>query len=105
MGRRSIGSSSRSRCFPPLALKKRCPTNRTIVRFSFRSLNQVDLKKVSQGFHGQPGYEEPTETDGINIANRHLEAKARHSGAWTYALVARDVETLWLCGAARLSTP
>eukprot|EP00971_Amphidinium_carterae_P319360 6347297-Amphidinium_carterae.2 len=24
-----------------------------------------------------------------------LEAKARHSGAWTYALVARDVETLW----------
>eukprot|EP00971_Amphidinium_carterae_P225901 4480257-Amphidinium_carterae.1 len=37
-----------------------------------------------------------TDTDGISIANRYLEAKARHSGAWTYALVARDVETLWL---------
>eukprot|EP00971_Amphidinium_carterae_P221158 4390647-Amphidinium_carterae.1 len=59
---------------------------------------QVDLKKVSQGFHGQPNYEEPTETDGITIANRYLEAKAMHSGTWTYTLVARDVETLWpLC--------
>eukprot|EP00971_Amphidinium_carterae_P194627 3862086-Amphidinium_carterae.1 len=56
---------------------------------------QIDLKKIKQGFHGQPDYEEPTETDGITIANRYLEAKARHSGAWTYALVARDVETLW----------
>eukprot|EP00971_Amphidinium_carterae_P150193 2977190-Amphidinium_carterae.1 len=56
----------------------------------------LDLKKIAQVFHGQPDYEEPTETDGItNIANRYLEAKARHSGAWTYALVARDVETLW----------
>eukprot|EP00971_Amphidinium_carterae_P083046 1642945-Amphidinium_carterae.1 len=54
---------------------------------------QIDLKKIS--FHGQPDYEEPTETDGITIANRYLEAEARHSGAWTYALVARDVETLW----------
>eukprot|EP00971_Amphidinium_carterae_P080375 1590469-Amphidinium_carterae.1 len=25
----------------------------------------------------------------------YLEAKPRHSGAWTYALGARDVETLW----------
>eukprot|EP00971_Amphidinium_carterae_P083045 1642944-Amphidinium_carterae.1 len=56
---------------------------------------QIDLKKITQGFHGQPDYEELTETDGITVANRHLEAKARHSGAWTYALVARDVETLW----------
>eukprot|EP00971_Amphidinium_carterae_P212821 4223927-Amphidinium_carterae.1 len=24
---------------------------------------QIDLKKVTQGFHGQPDYEEPTETD------------------------------------------
>eukprot|EP00971_Amphidinium_carterae_P293015 5817746-Amphidinium_carterae.1 len=63
---------------------------------------QIDLKKVTQGFHGQPDYEEPTETDGITIANRYLEAKARHSGAWTCALVARDVETrwpLWCCAA------
>eukprot|EP00971_Amphidinium_carterae_P308095 6123079-Amphidinium_carterae.1 len=40
---------------------------------------QLDLKKISQGFHGQPDYEEPTETDGITIANHYL----RHSGAWT----------------------
>eukprot|EP00971_Amphidinium_carterae_P154464 3063363-Amphidinium_carterae.1 len=54
----------------------------------------VALEKVSQGFRGQPDYETPTETDGITIANRYLEAKARHSGEWTHALVARDVETL-----------
>eukprot|EP00971_Amphidinium_carterae_P003741 74101-Amphidinium_carterae.1 len=44
---------------------------------------QLDLKKIAQAFHGQPDYEEPTETDGITIASRYLEAKARHSGAWT----------------------
>eukprot|EP00971_Amphidinium_carterae_P141200 2798087-Amphidinium_carterae.2 len=33
-----------------------------------------------------PDYEEPTETDGISIANRYMEAEARHTGAWTYAL-------------------
>eukprot|EP00971_Amphidinium_carterae_P216681 4301513-Amphidinium_carterae.1 len=53
----------------------------------------VELKKVAQGFRGQPDYEDTAETDGIT--NRYLEAKAKHSGAWTYALVARDVETLW----------
>eukprot|EP00971_Amphidinium_carterae_P057168 1130381-Amphidinium_carterae.2 len=56
----------------------------------------VELKKVSQGFRGQPDYEDPTETDGICIANRYLEAKARHSGLC--AIVARDVD-LW-CRAA-----
>eukprot|EP00971_Amphidinium_carterae_P191368 3797103-Amphidinium_carterae.1 len=55
----------------------------------------IKLEKINQGFHGQPDYEEPTETDGIRIANRYLDAKARHSGAWTYAFVAREVETLW----------
>eukprot|EP00971_Amphidinium_carterae_P229534 4554164-Amphidinium_carterae.1 len=50
---------------------------------------------MNQSFYGQPNYEEPTETDGIRIANRYLDAKARHFGAWTYALVARKVETLW----------
>eukprot|EP00971_Amphidinium_carterae_P154465 3063364-Amphidinium_carterae.1 len=29
----------------------------------------VDLKKVSQGFRGQPDYEDPTETDAMTIAN------------------------------------
>eukprot|EP00971_Amphidinium_carterae_P089890 1779517-Amphidinium_carterae.1 len=47
---------------------------------------QLDLKKIKQSFHGQPDYEEPTETDSISTANRYLEAKARHAGAWTYAL-------------------
>eukprot|EP00971_Amphidinium_carterae_P169432 3356800-Amphidinium_carterae.2 len=41
-----------------------------------------DLTKVTQRFHGQPDYEDPTETDGITIANRYLEAKALHSGTW-----------------------
>eukprot|EP00971_Amphidinium_carterae_P348402 6490468-Amphidinium_carterae.3 len=32
---------------------------------------QLDLKKINQSFHGQPDYEDPTETDGISTANRY----------------------------------
>eukprot|EP00971_Amphidinium_carterae_P323163 6422355-Amphidinium_carterae.2 len=39
----------------------------------------IAIEKVSQGFRGQPDYEEPTVTDGIELANCYLEAKARPS--------------------------
>eukprot|EP00971_Amphidinium_carterae_P343443 6483193-Amphidinium_carterae.1 len=43
----------------------------------------IALGKVSQGFLGQPDYEEPPVLDSMELANRYLEAKA---SAWAQAL-------------------
>eukprot|EP00971_Amphidinium_carterae_P153504 3043293-Amphidinium_carterae.2 len=99
MGRRLIGFSSQSLCCLLLDLRRPCTTSLTIVWSKCRLTGRRKLKGIMVS---PTYYEEPTETDGITIANRYLDAKARHSGAWTYALVARDVEALWLlwCRAA-----